>query len=75
VVTTNIHQPSTNYHVKTGWKGLIEEYRPYLPVTDATPVITLREGNTPLIPVSSISKMIGRNVQVDVKYDGLNPTG
>ena len=75
MVTTNIHQNPTNYHVKAGWKGLIEEYRSYLPVTDATPVITLREGNTPLIPVPSISKMIGRNVQVYVKYDGLNPTG
>ena len=75
MVTTDIHQNPTNYQVKTGWKGLIEEYRHYLPVTEATPVITLREGNTPLIPVPSISQMIGRNVQVYVKYDGLNPTG
>lgn len=75
MVPTNLHQSPTNYHVKAGWKGLIEEYRNYLPVTDSTPVITLREGNTPLIPVPYISKMIGRNVQVHVKYDGLNPTG
>jgi threonine synthase len=75
VVTTDIHQTSTNYQTKTGWRGLIEEYRQYLPVTDSTPVVTLREGNTPLIPVPYISKMIGRNVQVHVKYDGLNPTG
>ena len=59
----------------TNWKGLIETYRSYLPVTETTPVITLREGNTPLIPVSSISQLIGRNVKVFVKYDGLNPTG
>ena len=57
------------------WRGLIETYRPYLPVTEATPVITLLEGNTPLIPVSYISQQIGRGVKVLVKYDGLNPTG
>lgn len=75
VVATKLDQPSTTYHIKAGWKGLIEEYKHYLPVTESTPIITLREGNTPLIPVSSISKMIGRNVKVYVKYDGLNPTG
>lgn len=57
------------------WPGLIEAYRPYLPVTDSTPVVTLLEGNTPLIPVPAISKLIGRGVKVLVKYDGLNPTG
>jgi threonine synthase len=59
----------------TAWRGLIEEYRRYLPVSDATPVVTLREGNTPLIPVPSIAEEIGKQVQVYVKYDGLNPTG
>lgn len=58
-----------------GWRGLIEAYRPYLPVTDATPVVTLHEGNTPLIPVPAIAAQIGRQVQVFVKYDGMNPTG
>lgn len=57
------------------WPGLIETYRSYLPVTATTPVVTLREGNTPLIPVPSISAEIGRGVRVYVKYDGLNPTG
>ena len=57
------------------WRGLIEQYRHYLPVTDSTPVVTLHEGNTPLIPVPSIAAEIGRQVQVYVKYDGLNPTG
>jgi threonine synthase len=60
---------------RTAWRGLIEEYRRYLPVTDSTPVVTLREGNTPLIPVPSIAAEIGRQVRVFVKYDGLNPTG
>jgi len=54
---------------------LIEAYRSYLPVTAQTPVVTLHEGNTPLIPVPSIAEQIGRQVQVFVKYDGLNPTG
>ncbi|WP_347272375.1 threonine synthase [Leptolyngbya sp. FACHB-36] len=58
-----------------GWRGLIDAYRPYLPVTDQTPVVTLHEGNTPLIPVPAIAEQIGRQVQVFVKYDGLNPTG
>lgn len=57
------------------WPGLIETYRAYLPVTATTPVVTLHEGNTPLIPVPSIAAEIGRGVQVYIKYDGLNPTG
>lgn len=57
------------------WPGLIQAYRRYLPVTDTTPVVTLHEGNTPLIPVPYISEQIGRQVRVLVKYDGLNPTG
>jgi threonine synthase len=60
---------------RTAWRGLIEEYRQYLPVTDSTPVVTLCEGNTPLIPVPSIAAEIGRQVKVYIKYDGLNPTG
>jgi threonine synthase len=62
----------TNFH---GWRGLIETYRPYLPVTATTPVVTLHEGNTPLIPVPTIAQLIGRQVRVFVKYDGMNPTG
>ncbi|BAZ37187.1 threonine synthase [Calothrix sp. NIES-4101] len=57
------------------WLGLIEMYRQYLPVSDRTPVVTLHEGNTPLIPVPHIAQIIGKQVQVFVKYDGLNPTG
>lgn len=57
------------------WPGLIEAYRRFLPVTDTTPVITLQEGNTPLIPVPALAQIIGRQVEVFVKYDGLNPTG
>jgi threonine synthase len=57
------------------WSGLIEAYRPYLPVTTATPVVTLLEGNTPLIPAPTLSRLVGKGVRVLVKYDGLNPTG
>ena len=57
------------------WRGLIETYRAFLPVTEQTPVITLLEGNTPLIPVPAIATEIGRGVKVFAKYDGLNPTG
>lgn len=59
----------------TSWPGLIEAYRSYLPVTSDTPVVTLLEGNTPLIPVPAIASIIGRSVRVFVKFDGLNPTG
>ena len=57
------------------WAGLIEEYREWLPVSKNSPVITLQEGATPLIPVKSIANRIGKGVKVYVKYDGLNPTG
>ncbi|RZV41707.1 MAG: threonine synthase [Acidimicrobiia bacterium] len=57
----------------SAWKGLIEEFRHRLPVGDETPVITLREGNTPLIPVPEVSRLTSRDVYV--KYEGTNPTG
>ena len=57
------------------WSGLVETYRDYLPVTDKTPVVTLHEGNTPLIPIPSVMERMGKPVNVFVKYDGLNPTG
>jgi threonine synthase len=55
------------------WTGLINHYREYLPVSDKTPVVTLYEGHTPLIPVEFLNKLTG--LQVFVKYEGLNPTG
>lgn len=67
--------PFTANSNRQAWPGLIEAYRQYLPVTETTPVVTLLEGNTPLIPVPSIAQMVGRQVRVLVKYDGLNPTG
>jgi len=55
------------------WRGLIEEYRDRLPVTDSTPVISLREGGTPLVQARVLSEMVG--CEVWLKYDGANPTG
>lgn len=57
------------------YRGLIEQYRKYLPVTDATPVISLMEGNTPLIPAGNLSKKIGFPGMIYLKYEGMNPTG
>jgi threonine synthase len=56
-------------------RGVIARYRTYLPVTDATPVISLNEGSTPLIHSPKLSARVGRGSQVFLKYEGLNPTG
>ncbi len=56
-----------------GWRGLIEEYREFLPVTSDTPVVTLQEGNTPLLPAPRLSDRLG--AEVFLKFEGLNPTG
>ena len=59
------------------WKGVIEAYRKYLPVSDNTPVVSLYEGNTPLIEAENLSKAIApdKNLKIFLKYEGLNPTG
>nr|WP_283752135.1 threonine synthase [Roseofilum acuticapitatum] len=75
ILSTQIGQTHPNSSARSIWKGLIETYRAYLPVTENTPVVTLLEGNTPLIPAPAIANQIGKQVQVWVKYDGLNPTG
>ena len=55
------------------WRGVIEEYRARLPVSDATPVVTLGEGDTPLVRSESLSAETG--CEVYLKYEGANPTG
>lgn len=55
-------------------RGVIARYRQYLPVTDATPVVSLNEGSTPLIHAAKLSALVGGGRQVYVKYEGLNPT-
>ncbi|AGY58825.1 threonine synthase [Gloeobacter kilaueensis] len=57
------------------WPGLIEHYREFLPVSDRTPIVTLREGNTPLIELAAVGERLGRGIRVWAKFDGLNPTG
>ena len=55
------------------WRGVIEEYRARLPVSDATPVVTLGEGDTPLVRSESLSAETG--CEVYLKFEGANPTG
>ena len=63
----------TAEHGRPMWRGLQLEYQDRLPVTDATPVVTLREGNTPLIYSEALSEQV--NAQVWLKFEGANPTG
>ncbi|MDT0307181.1 threonine synthase [Streptomyces sp. DSM 44917] len=62
-------QPGTSRQ----WRGVIEEYRDRLPVTAETPVVTLREGGTPLVPAQTLSERTGCDVYL--KVEGANPTG
>ncbi|MCC6484767.1 MAG: threonine synthase [Armatimonadetes bacterium] len=55
--------------------GIIQRYRQWMPVTDATPVITLFEGDTPLIPAPALAAAIDSKLKIYLKYEGLNPTG
>jgi threonine synthase len=57
------------------WAGVIERYRSLLPITDATPIVTLGEGSTPLIESPKLGALLGNRCQVFLKYEGLNPTG
>lgn len=57
------------------YNGVIARYKKYLPVTKNTPLITLQEGNTPLIYAPKIANVLGSNFEVYLKYEGLNPTG
>lgn len=55
------------------WQGLLEEYKEFLPINEKTPMLTLNEGNTPLIKLETLSKEWG--VELYVKVEGANPTG
>ncbi len=57
------------------WRGVIEEFRKFLPVTEQTPVVTLCEGNTPLIRANRLAKRICPHVELYLKVEGANPTG
>jgi threonine synthase len=56
------------------WRGVIHAFRPFLPVSDQTPVITLNEGNTPLVRADNFVRAIGGEFELWLKYEGLNPT-
>ena len=59
--------------MSTGWRGVMEEYREFLPITERTPVVTLLEGGTPLVPAPRLSERVG--AEVWLKVEGANPTG
>lgn len=59
----------------TNDRGVIARWREFLPVTAATPVVSLNEGSTPLIFSPRLSERLGRERRVFLKYEGLNPTG
>jgi threonine synthase len=61
------------FQTAPAWPGVIEQYRHRLPVSAATPVITLLEGGTPLVPAAVLSDLLG--AQVHLKVEGANPTG
>jgi threonine synthase len=59
------------------WAGLVEAYRPYLPVAPGSRVITLHEGNTPLLEAPRLARALAGDdsLRLFLKYEGLNPTG
>jgi threonine synthase len=59
----------------THWRGVVEEYRKFLPVSERTPIVTLREGNTPLIPALRLGRTVAPGVDLYLKCEGANPTG
>jgi threonine synthase len=65
---------SAPYIKSDRWQGVIHRYAEYLPVTEETPVITLNEGNTPLITVPNFVEAIGGKFELYLKYEALNPT-
>ncbi|MCS7215443.1 MAG: threonine synthase [Thermodesulfovibrio sp.] len=62
-------------NVKSSWKGIIREYFEFFPVTEKTPIVTLLEGNTPLVKVNNLNKKLNINLELYLKFDGANPTG
>lgn len=64
----NMHRPLHD-------RGVISRYRDFLPVSGATPFVSLNEGSTPLIYSPWLSGVVGRGAEVYLKFEGLNPTG
>lgn len=57
------------------WRGIIDEYREFLPVSDKTPVISLKEGQTPLLRAINVEGTASLDLDLYLKFDGANPTG
>src|SRR2546430_16341038 len=57
------------------WRGIIDQYRSFLPVTPKTPVVTLGEGNTPLVRAPRLADAIAPKLELYLKFEGANPTG
>ena len=57
------------------YKGLIDKYREYLPVDEFTPIVTLNEGNTPLIKADNLARKLELDAEIYLKFEGSNPTG
>ena len=57
------------------YQGVIRRYKKYLPVTEKTPIVTLLEGDTPLIEAENLRVSLGVDCKIYLKYEGLNPTG
>lgn len=62
-------------NMKEPWRGIIKEYFEFFPVNEKTPVVTLLEGNTPLIRVNNLSKKLNLDFELYLKFEGANPTG
>ncbi len=66
--------PSPDSKALTQWPGVISHYARYLPISEFTPIITLNEGNTPLIRADNFVEACGGEFELWLKYEGLNPT-
>ena len=69
-----MNTPLPTLHTHPVWPGVIRRYAEHLPVSAETPVVTLLEGNTPLIPAPNFVEAIGGQFQLFLKYEALNPT-
>ncbi len=74
-MNTPLPTPRSQPPQPSHWAGVIRRYAEYLPVTADTPVVTLLEGNTPLVAAPQFVEAIGGKFQLYLKYEALNPTG
>lgn len=57
------------------WQGVVHQYQEYIDLPKAAPIVTLLEGNTPLIPLPNLAAKLGVKIELYAKFEGLNPTG